>query len=172
LLIFLLPWPGLLVCALFGRIGASQVRLDRLALASRAIREFQMELLADYAGWITSLISDIDGTRVHAHLLFYIFADDSTGRSVASRASPRACVPPVWTCAPFGPSGCSAGAAVASTFATIARSRTSVALLYAARKTIVITTPYFIPDESFLQALRTAATRGVAVHLVVSKHAN
>ena len=36
----------------------------------------------------------------------------------------------------------------------------------------MITTPCFIPDESFLQALRTAATRGVAVHLVVSKHAN
>jgi len=39
-----------------------------------------------------------------------------------------------------------------------------VALLYAARNTIVITTPYFLRDESFLQALRTAATRGVAVH--------
>jgi cardiolipin synthase A/B len=47
-----------------------------------------------------------------------------------------------------------------------------IALLYAARKHVVITTPYFIPDEPFLQALRAAATRGVAVHLVVSKHAN
>ncbi len=36
----------------------------------------------------------------------------------------------------------------------------------------MITTPYFIPDEPFLQALRATATRGVAVHLVVSKHAN
>jgi cardiolipin synthase len=47
-----------------------------------------------------------------------------------------------------------------------------IALMYAARKSVVITTPYFIPDEPFLQALRAAATRGVAVHLVVSKHAN
>ncbi len=47
-----------------------------------------------------------------------------------------------------------------------------ITLLYAARTRVVITTPYFIPDEPFLQAIRTAAARGVAVHLVVSKHAN
>lgn len=47
-----------------------------------------------------------------------------------------------------------------------------IALLYAAQKRVVITTPYFVPDEPFLQALRSAAMRGVAVHLVVSKHAN
>lgn len=47
-----------------------------------------------------------------------------------------------------------------------------IALLYAARERVVITTPYFVPDEPFLQALRSAALRGVAVHLVVSKHAN
>jgi cardiolipin synthase len=47
-----------------------------------------------------------------------------------------------------------------------------IALLYSARKSVVITTPYFIPDEPFLQALRAAAARGVDVHLVVSKHAN
>ncbi len=44
--------------------------------------------------------------------------------------------------------------------------------MYAARESVVITTPYFIPDEPFLQALHSAATRGVTVHLVVSKHAN
>lgn len=47
-----------------------------------------------------------------------------------------------------------------------------VALLYAARERVVITTPYFVPDEPFLQAIRSAALRGVSVHLVVSKHAN
>ncbi len=47
-----------------------------------------------------------------------------------------------------------------------------IALVYAARARVVITTPYFIPDEPFLQALRTAAARGVDVHIVVSKHAN
>jgi cardiolipin synthase A/B len=47
-----------------------------------------------------------------------------------------------------------------------------IALLYAARDRVVITTPYFIPDDVFLQALRSAALRGVDVHLVLSLHAN
>jgi cardiolipin synthase A/B len=47
--------------------------------------------------------------------------------------------------------------------------RLLVALIYAARKRLVVTTPYFIPDEPFLQALQTAVRRGVEVHLVVSR---
>ena len=47
-----------------------------------------------------------------------------------------------------------------------------IALLYAARERVVLTTPYFVPDEPFLEAMRSAARRGVAVHLVVSRHAN
>lgn len=47
-----------------------------------------------------------------------------------------------------------------------------IALLYAARQRVVITTPYFVPDEPFLSALRAAARRGVEVRLVVSLHAN
>jgi len=48
-----------------------------------------------------------------------------------------------------------------------------IAMLYAARERIVITTPYFVPDEPFLQAIRAASLRGgVEVHLVLSMHAN
>ena len=47
-----------------------------------------------------------------------------------------------------------------------------IALLYAARRRVVITTPYFVPDEPFLSALRSAARRGVEVRLIVSLHAN
>jgi cardiolipin synthase len=47
-----------------------------------------------------------------------------------------------------------------------------VAMIYGARERVVVTTPYFVPDEPFLQALRSATRRGVAVHLVLSKHAN
>lgn len=47
-----------------------------------------------------------------------------------------------------------------------------ISLLYAARKRVVITTPYFVPDEPFLQAVRCAAFRGVEVDLVLSAHAN
>ena len=47
-----------------------------------------------------------------------------------------------------------------------------ISMLYAARKNVVITTPYFVPDEPFLQAVRGAAFRGVEVDLIVSAHAN
>ncbi|HZQ47346.1 MAG TPA: cardiolipin synthase [Verrucomicrobiae bacterium] len=47
-----------------------------------------------------------------------------------------------------------------------------VTLLYSARGRVVITTPYFVPDEPFLQAVRSAVLRGVEVNLVVSEHAN
>jgi cardiolipin synthase A/B len=47
------------------------------------------------------------------------------------------------------------------------------AMLYEARRRVVITTPYFIPDEPFLSAICAAGRReNVSVHLVVSKHAN
>jgi cardiolipin synthase len=47
-----------------------------------------------------------------------------------------------------------------------------VALLYSARERVVITTPYFVPDEPFLQAVRSAVLRGVEVNLCLSEHAN
>jgi cardiolipin synthase len=47
-----------------------------------------------------------------------------------------------------------------------------ITLLYAARERVVLTTPYFVPDEPFLEAMLAAARRGVALHLVVSSHAN
>jgi len=47
-----------------------------------------------------------------------------------------------------------------------------ITLLYAARERVVLVTPYFAPDDAFLQAVRAAERRGVDVHLVVSMHAN
>ena len=44
-----------------------------------------------------------------------------------------------------------------------------VGLIHAANHRVVITTPYFIPPESLLDALLTAALRGVAVQLIVSR---
>jgi len=54
-------------------------------------------------------------------------------------------------------------------FPTQNNRRFLVALIHAARTQINITTPYFIPDEPMLQALETAALRGVDVHLVLSE---
>lgn len=41
--------------------------------------------------------------------------------------------------------------------------------LHAARDRVVITTPYFVPDDAMMAALRLAAVRGVHVDLVVPK---
>lgn len=46
--------------------------------------------------------------------------------------------------------------------------RLFIALIYAARERIVITTPYFVPDEALLMAITIAAQRGVRVTLIVS----
>jgi cardiolipin synthase len=50
--------------------------------------------------------------------------------------------------------------------------RLIVSLLHAAQKKVVLTTPYFVPDESLLQAIQSAALRGVEVDLLVSKKAD
>ena len=54
-------------------------------------------------------------------------------------------------------------------FPTQNNQRLFVALVHGARKQVVLTTPYFIPDEPLLQAMQTAALCGVEVHLVVSE---
>jgi cardiolipin synthase A/B len=47
-----------------------------------------------------------------------------------------------------------------------------IEVLHEARHRVVITTPYFVPDEPFLEAMETAALRGVDVRLVVPEHSN
>lgn len=323
LLIFLLPWPGLVVYALFGRAFLPAKRLRRQKKADQTIREAQVlmgpssdcadslpagvrpvadlgralgsfgvmggnavELLPDYFGAIDRLAADIDGAENSAHLLFYIFEDDVTGRRVAEalvRAARRgvschvimdalgskrglkrlgpglraggvevlAALPvgllrrhtarfdlrnhrkiavldgrvgyagsenivdghfvkgfsneELWVRV-TGPAAqqlqavfladyyLETGRAIQSpelfphepiagdTPCQVVPSGPSfprenarelvVEMLYSARERAVITTPYFIPDESVLQAMRAAASRGVEVALVVSRHAN
>ena len=48
--------------------------------------------------------------------------------------------------------------------------RLLVAALYEAREQVVLTTPYFVPDEPFMQALEVAVRRGVKVDLIVPEH--
>lgn len=44
--------------------------------------------------------------------------------------------------------------------------RILVSAVYSAQRELILTTPYFVPDESLLQALVAAAQRGVAVTLI------
>ncbi len=46
---------------------------------------------------------------------------------------------------------------------------TFVACIYAARRELVITTPYFVPDESILRAICAAPRRGVATTLILPR---
>ncbi|HEY0249211.1 MAG TPA: cardiolipin synthase [Gryllotalpicola sp.] len=50
--------------------------------------------------------------------------------------------------------------------------RLFLALLYYAQEQIIITSPYFVPDESMLNAIMTALERGVRVELFVSEVAD
>jgi cardiolipin synthase len=252
-----------------------------------------VEILADYAGSINRLIADIQAARRHVHLLYYIFADDATGRRVAEclaaaaargvkcrvlmdavgskralrRLAPkmrrngvevtalmqaglfrrnaarfdlrdhkkiavidgttgysgsqniadgefvagfhneemvvRVTGPVVWQlqavfladlhqetssvlddremfpepdhCAAAAPAALASAAQAVPSGPGYGRENgreLMITLLYAARERVVLTTPYFVPDEPFLEAMRSAARRGVAVHLVVSAHAN
>ena len=45
--------------------------------------------------------------------------------------------------------------------------RLVVAVLYSARERVMITTPYFVPDEPFLQAMQVIAQRDVEVNLIL-----
>jgi cardiolipin synthase len=64
------------------------------------------------------------------------------------------------------------GLASGPAFPTQNNQRLIVALVHGAGKRVVLTTPYFIPDEPLLQAMQTAVLRGVEVHLVVSEKAD
>jgi cardiolipin synthase A/B len=46
--------------------------------------------------------------------------------------------------------------------------RVFLALLYSAQKRVIITSPYFVPDEAMLYAITSAAKRGLDVQLFVS----
>ena len=47
-----------------------------------------------------------------------------------------------------------------------------IALIYSARTEVTIATPYFVPDEPFLQAVLAASRRGVRVQLLLTKRSN
>ena len=54
-------------------------------------------------------------------------------------------------------------------FATENNLRAFTTLIYSAQRRLSITSPYFVPDESLLYAVTTAAQRGVEVELFVSE---
>ncbi|MBI1370554.1 MAG: cardiolipin synthase [Planctomycetes bacterium] len=58
------------------------------------------------------------------------------------------------------------------TYPTQNYQRLIVAALYAAKRHVIITTPYFVPDEALLQALEVAVLREVVVDIIVPRQAD
>jgi cardiolipin synthase len=58
------------------------------------------------------------------------------------------------------------------TYPTENYQRMVVAALHAAREHVIITTPYFVPDEPFLQAIQVAVLRGVKVELILPQRSD
>lgn len=54
-----------------------------LSAGRPAVGGNRVELVADSHRWIDRLVDDLEGARAHAHLLFYQYNDDATGRRVA-----------------------------------------------------------------------------------------
>jgi cardiolipin synthase A/B len=57
-------------------------------------------------------------------------------------------------------------------YLTMPNLRLFTGLAHRAQKTLSLTSPYFVPDDSLLEAITTAAYRGVAVELFVSEEAD
>jgi cardiolipin synthase A/B len=57
-------------------------------------------------------------------------------------------------------------------YLTIPNLRLFTGLVHRAQKNLSLTSPYFVPDDSLLEAITTAAYRGVAVELFVSEQAD
>jgi cardiolipin synthase len=47
-----------------------------------------------------------------------------------------------------------------------------ISLIYAAHREVVIATPYFVPDEPFLEAVLAAARRGITVRFILPERSN
>ena len=106
--------------------------------------------------------------REDISLFFVIYEKDET--LARFRATGYDMVPIYWERTPLAPAACQRSTGLLPAGPGYpALQRLLVALLYEARQRVVITTPYFIPDEPLLQAMETAVLRGVEVHLVVSK---
>ncbi|MGH3350974.1 MAG: cardiolipin synthase [Nocardioides sp.] len=110
--------------------------------------------------WV-ELTALIEGPLVRA--LNVVFASDwntETGELLTSELA-----------APVPPAGDVTGQIVPSGPGVDAENnlRAFTSLIYAARERISITSPYFVPDESLLYAVTTAARRGVEVELFVSE---
>jgi cardiolipin synthase A/B len=97
-------------------------------------------------------------------LVFAIDWYTETGERLADEVWPTGEVEPGDTPMQLVPSG--------PGYLTLPNLRLFTSLVYLARHNLSLTSPYFVPDESLMEAITTAAYRGVAVELFVSEQAD
>jgi cardiolipin synthase len=110
--------------------------------------------------WV-ELMARVEGPAVSA--LNLLFATDWYSETVVKLVEELGTAPP--------PVGGIEGQVIPSGpgFVTENNLRAFTTLLYSAQRRLSITSPYFVPDESLLYAITTAAQRGVDVELFVSE---
>ena len=137
------------------------------------------ELMADSDAMIASLVHDIDNAHDTVHLLFYIWLGDHNGTRVAEAleraarrgvqcraivddigallAQPLSAVEPGFTAQVIATGPTYRNAAMAEMFET---------LMYAARRELFITTPYYVPTVGVQAALCAAGHRGIDTTII------
>lgn len=121
-------------------------------------RFFKQE--AHVGQWVDAM-ARIEGPAVDA--LWLTFASDwelDTGQEFARQRPPvaidRGCETGVMQVVPSGPQ-----------FAPEVINQILLTAIYSARRELIITSPYFVPDESLMTALTSAARRGVDVTVIL-----
>ena len=142
-----------------------RVALHRLAEPDRA-RLQQAQEPRGWAEWVELMVR-LEGPVVAA--LNAVFAQDwftETGERLGGEIVRRHGDPadPDGVACQVVPSG--------PGFVTENNLRLFTTLIYSAQRRISLTSPYFVPDESLLYAVTTAAQRGVEVELFVSEQAD
>ncbi len=145
----------------------SQNMIDRTYNKKSNIKRGLMwqELVCRVEGPVVSSIDFVFATD------WYMETDEQLEPAELSAAKQPAQVPPtpsVPTPAPAGDLGCQVVPSGPG-FEVENNLQLFLSLLYAARDRVIITSPYFVPDDSMLRGLMAATGRGVHVELFVSE---
>lgn len=137
---------------------------NRLAYCgSQNCAEPEFRVKAKYAPWIDVLLRCEGPVVRQLQALFLSGWVPETGEAGLDNLA----------CAPVEPQDAAPGNAVVQAFETGPTARHNamsdmfVASMYAAQKELLISTPYFVPDEAMLRALCAAPRRGVKTSLIV-----
>ena len=159
--------PANAVRALFSRLDLRNHRkivvIDRgLAwTGSQNLAEASFAPKPEFAPWVDCAVRLQGPAAKELHLLFvedwYLDTDESL-------------VDLLMTPVPLRPNGVAAQAfGTGPNFQNLAATQSLQSFIHEAKSQLVITTPYFVPDNATVVNLATAARRGVEVHLVVPR---